>query len=207
MATSFPGLPREPANAQVPREPEGTGQALPGAAPTDEQPGSGKTLFLHVTELVSRKRHRAAREARTREFADGTRQAADKRKNDHPGGNRPWPLRLSLPVGGATEAVTAYVGTTWSASAEGSFFKLLPLEELPTAAAELTILLVPVQGLGSREGGRASRPAVQTTVIISPDGRILRGDIAPRQPAIHCSSVSSLISSTSRDASSQRLDN
>lgn len=95
----------------------------------------------------------------------------------------------------------------WSAAAEGSFFKLLPLEELPTAAAELTILLVPIQGLDSRMGRRTSRPVMQTTVIISPDGRISRGGVAPRQPAIHCSSASSPISSTSRDASSQRPDN
>jgi hypothetical protein len=148
------------------------------------------------------------REAKAKEFADRTEQAADKRKNDHPGGNRAWPLRLSIPVGGgATEAVTAYVGAAWSASAEGSFFKLLPLEELPTAAATLTILPVPIQGLGSCEERRTSWAARLTTVIISADGRISRGDVAPHQPAIHYSSVSSPISSTSRAASSQRPDN
>ncbi len=185
MATSYPQRPREPASAQVPRKPEGAGQALPGATGTDEQPASGKALFRHVTKLVSRKRHRAAREARTREFADRTRQAADKGPNDYPAGNRPWPLLLSIPVGGGPEAVTAYLGATWSAAAEGSFLKLLPLEELPTAAAELTILLVPGQGLDSPEGRRTSRPVMQTTVIISPDGRISRGGVAPRQSAIH----------------------
>ncbi len=45
---------------------------------------------------------------------------------------------------GSYETVTAYADAAWSASAEGSVFTLLPLEELPTAAAELTILLVRV---------------------------------------------------------------
>ncbi len=104
------------------------------------------------------------------------------------------------------EPVLPYVSATWSAFAEGGFLKLLPLEELPTAAAELIILLVPIQRPGSPEGRCTSRPAKQTTVIISPDGRIFRDDVAPRQPAVHCSSASSPLSGTSRDASSHRRD-
>jgi hypothetical protein len=128
MATSYPEVPQEPASAQVPREPEGNVRALSAAVATDREPGSsadmpgrgraaagflsgpGKALFQHVTELVSRKRHRAAREARARESADRTRQAVQERQQGYPGGNRTWLLRLLIPVGGAAEAVTAYVG-------------------------------------------------------------------------------------------------
>jgi hypothetical protein len=38
-----------------------------------------------------------------------------------------------------------YETAGWSAEAESSFFMLLPFEEPPTAAARLTILLVPIQ--------------------------------------------------------------
>jgi hypothetical protein len=72
--------------------------------------GPGKALYQHVAELVSRKRHGAAREVRTRESADRTQQAAQECQQSHPGGNRTWLLRLLIPVGWAAEAVTAYVG-------------------------------------------------------------------------------------------------
>ena len=129
MATNYPQPPQEAANTQVPQEPEGTVRAVPGAMATDGQSGPsaagppgrgrtaagflsgpGKALIQYVSELVSRKRHGTAREAKTRGSADRARQAADKRKQDHPGGNRTWLLRLLIPVGGAAEAVTAYVG-------------------------------------------------------------------------------------------------
>ena len=38
-----------------------------------------------------------------------------------------------------------YENAGWSAEAESSFFMLLACEELPTAAAELTIMLVSIQ--------------------------------------------------------------
>jgi hypothetical protein len=38
-----------------------------------------------------------------------------------------------------------YENPGWSAETENSFFMLLACEELPTAAAELTIMLVPIQ--------------------------------------------------------------
>jgi hypothetical protein len=129
MTTNYPQLPQEPANTQVPQEPQGTVQALPDAMSTDGQSGPsaagppgrgriaagflsgpGKPLIQHLIELVSRVLHVAAREAKTREAADRARQAADERKQDHPGGNRTWLLRLLIAVGGAAEAVTAYVG-------------------------------------------------------------------------------------------------
>jgi hypothetical protein len=129
MATNYPQLPQEPSSAQVPREPEGTVRALSGVmanqgpsgpsaagrhgrghAAAGFLSGPGKALFQHVSELVSRKRHGAAREGGTRESADRTRQAAEERRQGHPGGNRTWMLRLLIPVGGAAEAVTAYVG-------------------------------------------------------------------------------------------------
>jgi hypothetical protein len=66
-------------------------------------------------------------------------------QKDHPGGNRPWPLWLSSLMGAAADAATAYTGATWSADAGSGCFMPLPLEELPTAAAEMTILLMPVR--------------------------------------------------------------
>ena len=117
MATNYPQLPQEPANAQVSQDPEGTVRALPGAGPPGRDrtaagflSGPGKPLVQHLIELISRRPHAAAREAKTRGSADHARQAADARKQDHPGGNRTWLLRLLIPVGGAAEAVTAYVG-------------------------------------------------------------------------------------------------
>lgn len=129
MATNYPQLPQEPANARVSQDPEGTVRPLPGAMAADGQSGPsaagppgrgrtaagflsgpGKALIQHLIELVSRKPHAAAWEAKTRQSADHARQAADARKQDHPGGNRTWLLRLLIPVGGAAEAVTAYVG-------------------------------------------------------------------------------------------------
>jgi hypothetical protein len=128
MATNYPPVPQEPPTAQVTQEPEGTTRALSIALATDrrsEPPagphnpdraaagflsGPGKALSQHVTELFSRKRQGAAREARTREAADRTQQAAQERRRGHPGGNRTWLLRLLIAVGWTAEAVTAYVG-------------------------------------------------------------------------------------------------
>ena len=45
-----------------------------------------------------------------------------------------------------------YETSGWSAEAESSYFMLFPSAELPTAAAELTILLVPVQDLVAVRG-------------------------------------------------------
>lgn len=129
MATNYPHSSPEPANAQVPQEPEATVRALPGAVaadgqagPSDSSPpgrgnteagflsGMGNAMYRHVAELLSRVKRAFSREASMRNAADRTRQAADERKHAHPGGNRPWLLRLLVPVGGAAEAVTAYVG-------------------------------------------------------------------------------------------------
>jgi hypothetical protein len=98
MAIGYPQLPQEP------------DQPDRGSAAAGFLSGSGKALFHHVTDLVSRKRHGVARVVRTRNSADRTLQAVKQLKQGHAGGNRTWLLRLLIPVGGAVEAVTAYVG-------------------------------------------------------------------------------------------------
>jgi hypothetical protein len=90
--------------------PSAAGLPDPGRTAAGFMSGSGKALVQHVTELVSRMRHGAAREAKTRESSGQARQAAEKRQQDHPGGNHTWLLRLLILVGGVAEALTAYVG-------------------------------------------------------------------------------------------------
>lgn len=116
MATNYPPVPQEPPTAQVIAMAT-DGPSGPSAGPLDLGraaagflSGPGKALYQHVTELVSRKRHGAARKERTRESADRTQRAAQERQQGHPGGNRTWLLRLLILVGWAAEAVTAYVG-------------------------------------------------------------------------------------------------
>jgi hypothetical protein len=114
MATIYPQVPQKPG------ETEGTVRALPGTVAAGGPPGRrnteagflsgpGKALIRRVIELLSRKHRARAREAKKREAVGRTRRTADERKQDHPGGTRTWLLRLLIPVGGAAEAVTAYV--------------------------------------------------------------------------------------------------
>jgi len=59
---------------------------------------------------------------------------------------------MSCQDGDAAIRQILYETSGWSAEAERSFFTLLPSAEPPTAAAELTILLVPVQDLVAVRG-------------------------------------------------------
>jgi len=166
MTTNYPTPSQEPVNRQVPREPEGTMRALPGAVAADGQAdpcgtsppggnaeagflsGVGKAIHRHVVELFSRVKPAFAREASKRDAADRIRRAADDRKHDHSGGNRTWLLRLLIPVGGAAEAVTAYVGVEVLVASQSLAIGLSALTAVVGVALACLLATRRLNGLG-----------------------------------------------------------
>jgi hypothetical protein len=90
------------------------GQEPPGSANGGIPEGrflasAGQALSRMIAELKERW---AAAQVRVRDAAAALDEAiatADERKAHHRGGDRPWPLRLIIPVATAAEALTAFV--------------------------------------------------------------------------------------------------
>ena len=120
MATIYPQESEEPASTvralpgvTAANGPGGPPAGFPSSRGNTEAgflSGPGKSLWRRVAELLSRRKATLARERKTGETAGRARRTAEQRKHGHQGGNRSWLLRLLLPLGLATEAVTAYVG-------------------------------------------------------------------------------------------------
>jgi hypothetical protein len=72
--------------------------------------GPGKPLNRQITELKDRRADAAQRVTESRGAADRAQSMLEEREARHRGGDRPWPLRLLIPVGVIAEAVTAFVG-------------------------------------------------------------------------------------------------
>ena len=71
--------------------------------------GQGKSGYRHVTGLQSQQADADARRQAAQAAVGQALSTDTDRKDNHRGGDRPWPLRLLIPVGVLAEAVTAYV--------------------------------------------------------------------------------------------------
>jgi hypothetical protein len=71
--------------------------------------GQGKSGYRHVTGLQSQEAAADARRQAAQTAVGHALSTDTDRKDNHRGGDRPWALRLLIPVGVLAEAVTAYV--------------------------------------------------------------------------------------------------
>jgi hypothetical protein len=89
------GAPRSPAREHGP---EGSYMA-----------GAGKPVTRQVTDLQDQKTVAAAKLNELQAAAERAESASAKRRQNHRGGNLPWPIRWVIPAAIAVEAATAYV--------------------------------------------------------------------------------------------------
>jgi hypothetical protein len=88
-------------------------QAIPASRGSPEGrylDGPGKVFYRRLTELQEHKATAVARTDAAHEAAQRAEVIDKNRKQNQRGGDRPWLLRLFVPVAVAAEAVTAYVG-------------------------------------------------------------------------------------------------
>jgi hypothetical protein len=70
----------------------------------------GKPAYRQVTHLQSKSADEVVKERESRRALQRAEAADRERRENHRGGDRPWPLRLTIPLGLLAEAVTAFVG-------------------------------------------------------------------------------------------------
>jgi hypothetical protein len=105
------------------------GQAPPSPANRGSPEGrflvsAGKPLSRLITELKDRWAAALVRVKGAAAALDHAADAARERKAHHRGGDRPWPLRLIIPVAVAAEALTAFVAMEALVSTVGLAFGL-----------------------------------------------------------------------------------
>jgi hypothetical protein len=110
--TALPGV-APPGNVALPAGPPVTHADLRGSRGSPESRymyGPGKLVCRQLGGLHSQRAEAAAREKEGKRAAEQAEHSDRKLKESHRGGDRPWLLRLVIPLGMLAEAVTAYVG-------------------------------------------------------------------------------------------------
>ena len=90
------------------------GQLAPGLASRGSPEGRflagpGKPLNQHSTELKDQKADARVREEESQTTLEHATSMARERKAHHRGGDRPWPVRLFIPLAIVAEGLTAFV--------------------------------------------------------------------------------------------------
>src|SRR5271170_33093 len=133
-------------------ESTGDGRRSPGSASGGSPEGrflasAGKALSRLIGELKERLAAARVRDKDAAAALDHARATADERKAHHRGGDRPWPLRLIIPVAAAAEALTAFVAMEVLVSTVGLAFGLAIMTALVGAGTACMIANRRLNGL------------------------------------------------------------
>jgi len=71
--------------------------------------GPGKPVCRQVTDLQGQRAEAAVKDKESQRAVERAERTDKERKENHRGGDRPWPLRWLIPLATLAEAVTAYV--------------------------------------------------------------------------------------------------
>ena len=99
----------------------------------------GKPLGRLISELKQRCAAALARVRGTAAALDHAVSVAGERRTHHRGGDRPWPLRLTIPLAAAAEALTAFVAMEVLVSTTGLAFGLAVMTALVGAGTACMI--------------------------------------------------------------------
>jgi hypothetical protein len=100
---------------------------------------AGKPLGRLISELKERCAAALARVRGTAAALDHATSVAGERRAHHRGGDRPWPLRLTIPLAAAAEALTAFVAMEVLVSTTGLAFGLAVMTALVGAGTACMI--------------------------------------------------------------------